>query len=156
MARKHRTTQPASSNKTVSRRHSQHNRQNPTWLWIGLGILVLIGIAFLFINFGQATPTEISVAQAHAKYQQGALFVDVRTQEEWDQGHIANTTLMPLNDLPNRLGELPHDRDIVVVCRSGVRSKEGMTILRQAGFTRSSCMTGGLQAWVAAGYPVVQ
>jgi rhodanese-related sulfurtransferase len=156
MARNRQTTQPASSNKAASHKHPKHNRQNRLWLWIGLGVLVLIAIVFFIISFGQATPTEISVAQAHEKYQQGALFVDVRTQQEWDQGHIANSTLIPLNDLQSRLGQLPLDRDIVVVCRSGVRSKEGMTILRQSGFRRASCMSGGLQAWVAAGYPVVQ
>ena len=156
MARKRQTTQPISSNKAASRKHRKHNQQNRNWLWIGLGVLVLIAAAILFFSFGQASPTEISVAQAYEKYQQGAFFVDVRTQEEWDQGHIARSTLIPLNDLQSRLGELPRDRDIVVVCRSGVRSKEGMTILRQSGFTRATCMSGGLLAWVAAGYPVVQ
>ena len=52
-----------------------------------------------------------------------------------------------------RMSELPKDKDIVVVCRSGNRSKEGTTILRDAGFARVTCMTGGLQAWAAAGYP---
>jgi rhodanese-related sulfurtransferase len=155
MTRKHPSAKASSSGSRRPHRNKK-SRQNLTWLWIGFGALVLIVIAFLFINIGQSSPTEISVAQSYTKYQQGALFVDVRTQEEWDQGHIANSTLIPLNDLQNRLGELPRNRDIVVVCRSGVRSKEGMAILRQAGFTRASCMSGGLQAWVAAGYPVVQ
>ncbi len=156
MARKRHTTQTASSTQAAYRKHTKDHRQNRNWFWIGLGVLILIGIAFLFFTLSQSTPTEISVAQAHEKYQQGALFVDVRTQEEWDQGHIANSTLIPLNDLQSRLGELPRDRDIVVVCRSGVRSKEGMTILRQSGFKRATCMNGGIQAWIAAGYPVVQ
>jgi rhodanese-related sulfurtransferase len=43
---------------------------------------------------------------------------------------------------------------VVVICRSGVRSKEGMTILRNAGYIRAVCMTGGLLAWKAAGYPL--
>ncbi|HVN15513.1 MAG TPA: rhodanese-like domain-containing protein [Anaerolineales bacterium] len=156
MTKKHHTAQSTSSGRSNSRRHRKHNGQNRNWLWIGLGIFVLIAIAFLYFNSKQAFPTEISVAQAHEKYQQGALFVDVRTQEEWDQMHIANSTLIPLNDLQGRLGELPRDRDIVVVCKSGVRSKEGVAILRQAGFTRATCMSGGIQAWTAAGYPVVQ
>jgi rhodanese-related sulfurtransferase len=87
-------------------------------------------------------------------YEKGALFVDVRTQQEWDQGHIAGSILIPLDVLQSRMGELPRDKDIVVVCKSGARSKEGTTLLRQAGFTRVTCMTGGIQAWVAAGYPV--
>jgi rhodanese-related sulfurtransferase len=89
-------------------------------------------------------------------YEAGATFVDVRTQTEWDQGHIARSLLIPLDDLPNRLSEIPRDKDIVVVCRSGTRSKEGAAVLRQAGFTRVTCLTGGIQSWVAAGYPIEQ
>ncbi len=67
---------------------------------------------------------------------------------------IPGSQLIPLDELPNRLDALPRDKDIVVVCRSGNRSKEGTTILRQAGFSRATCMSGGLKAWAAAGYPV--
>ena len=54
------------------------------------------------------------------------------------------------------MNELPRDKDIVVICLSGARSKEGATLLRQAGFTRVTCMSGGIQAWVAAGYPITK
>jgi hydroxyacylglutathione hydrolase len=59
-----------------------------------------------------------------------------------------------LADLQNHLNKLPNDRDIVVVCLSGHRSEEGVTMLRNAGFTRATCMSGGLTAWKAAGYPL--
>lgn len=137
-----------------SRSHPKDKKQNLMGLWIILGIVVLVTAAFLLFRPKNTSSTEITAAQAYAKYQQGAFFLDVRTQEEWDQGHIAKSTLIPLDSLQDRLSELPRDQDIVVVCRSGVRSKEGATILRQAGFTRVTCMTGGLQAWVAAGYPL--
>jgi rhodanese-related sulfurtransferase len=119
-----------------------------------LGIVILVAAAFLLFRPKSTLPTEISATQAWEKYQQGAFFLDVRTQQEWDQGHIAKSTLIPLDDLQDRLSELPRDQDIVVICRSGARSKEGAAILRQAGFTRVTCMTGGLQAWVTAGYPL--
>jgi rhodanese-related sulfurtransferase len=96
------------------------------------------------------------VAQAHDLYDSGAVFLDVRTQPEWDQGHIARSILIPLDVLPSRMSELPRDQDIVVVCRSGARSKEGTTVLRQAGFTRVTCMNGGIQGWLAAGYPLTR
>ena len=125
-------------------------------LWIGLGVLVVAAAGFLLLRPSQALPAEVSAAQAYQKYQAGAFFLDVRTQAEWDQGHISKSVLIPLDELPNRLSEVPKDRDVVVVCRSGTRSKEGAAILRQAGYTRVTCMTGGLQAWAAAGYPVEQ
>ena len=102
------------------------------------------------------TPATLSVspAQAHAAVQQGVYVLDVRSQEEWDQFHIAGSTLIPLEKLPSRLGQLPKDRAILVVCLSGVRSQSGAALLQQAGFTQVSYMSGGLQAWIKAGYPV--
>ncbi len=153
MSNKRKTTKPASSGSVSHQRRKAH-KQNLIWLWVGLGVVIVAVAAFLLFQSGNATPTEISPAQAYAKYQQGAFFLDVRTQAEWDQGHIAKSTLIPLDELSGRLGELPKNQDIVVVCHSGTRSKEGVTILRQAGFTRAVCMTGGLIAWQAAGYPL--
>ena len=123
-----------------------------TWLWVILGIVVIAVAAFFLFRPVDSSPTEISVAQANQKLQQGAFFLDVRTQAEFDQGHISGSKLIPLDQLPGRLAEVPTDRDVVVICRSGVRSKEGMTILRNAGYSRAVCMTGGLIAWQAAGY----
>ena len=94
------------------------------------------------------------MVQAYEKSQQGAFLLDVRSQAEWDQMHIAKSILIPLDQLSNRLGEVPRDQDVVVICRSGVRAKEGMTILRGAGYVRAVCMTGGLLAWNNAGYPL--
>ena len=128
----------------------------PPAVWIGLAAFVIIGAAVLLLRSTNTLPAEVDVARAYEMYIQGALLLDVRTQDEWDQGHIAGSLLMPLDDLPDRLSELPRDEDIVVVCRSGNRSKEGVTVLRDAGFNRTTCMSGGLQAWVAAGYPVQQ
>ncbi len=154
MSKKHKTTKPASSG-PISHQQRKAHRQNLIWLWVGLGVVIIAGAAFFLLQSKTSSPSEISAAQAYQAYQQGAFFLDVRTQAEWDQGHIAKSTLIPLDELQNRLSELPKDRDIVVVCHSGVRSKEGMTILRQAGFSRAACMTGGLIAWQAAGYPLV-
>jgi rhodanese-related sulfurtransferase len=62
--------------------------------------------------------------------------------------------LIPLDQLKDRLDELPKDQDIVVVCRSGRRSKIGASILQEAGFTRVESMSGGLNEWAAANYPL--
>ena len=96
---------------------------------------------------------DVSVDEAYQMYQGGAFVVDVRTQEEWDEYHAPNTILIPLDQLPNRLSEVPKDREILVVCRSGYRSKEGRDILLAAGYNATS-MTGGLKEWFAKGYPI--
>lgn len=120
------------------------------WTWIILGISVVVVIAFALYRL---TPfTEISASQAYQKYQQGTFLLDVRTQAEWDNGHIAKSTLIPLDQLSNRLAEIPKDQDVVVICRSGVRAKQATSTLREAGYTRAASMTGGLLAWRSAGY----
>ncbi len=146
----------SSSDAHLSHQHRGNRKRNLTPLWVGLGIVVIVVAALILLRPGSPTVSEITAAQAYEKRHAGALFVDVRTQEEWAQGHIANSTLIPLDELPDRLSELPRDRDIVVICHTGVRAKQGATILSQAGFRKVSCLTGGLQAWVDAGYPIEQ
>ena len=153
MSKKHRNAKHAPSGKT-HRQHRKARKPNLTWLWISLGVVVIAAAAFWLLWPKSSLQNELSAAQAYQKYQQGAYFLDVRTQAEWDKLHVAKSTLIPLDDLKSHLDELPRDRDIVVVCLSGKRSKEGMTTLQQAGFSRASCMTGGLTNWQAAGYPL--
>jgi rhodanese-related sulfurtransferase len=79
--------------------------------------------------------------------------LDVRQPEEWDQVHIPGTTLIPLGELESRLSEVPKDKEVVVVCRSGNRSQQGRDILLNAGFEQVTSMTGGLNDWRSSGYP---
>ncbi|MDE3244910.1 MAG: rhodanese-like domain-containing protein [Acidobacteriota bacterium] len=63
----------------------------------------------------------------------GAIVVDVRTQEEWDQGHAANSILMPLHELAAHFEQLPRDVPVLLVCRSGARSGQATAYLRNQG-----------------------
>ncbi len=101
-----------------------------------------------------ALPAEISVAEAADQREQGAFILDVRQPEEWQQFHIPGATLIPLGELPNRLNEVPKDRPVVVVCRTGHRSAQGRDILLNAGFTQVTSMAGGVTEWQAQGLPV--
>ncbi|MGC1378949.1 MAG: rhodanese-like domain-containing protein [Anaerolineales bacterium] len=129
-------------------------RPKPVWLWGVLGVVVVIAIALIVFQSASHSPTEITAAQAYQKYQQGIFFLDVRTQIEWDRGHLNKSTLIPLDQLPNRLSDVPKDRDVVVICQSGLRSKNAVTLLRNAGYTHVVSMTGGLNAWQSDGYPL--
>lgn len=125
-------------------------------------LLVVALVIYLLLQMGgtsnnsstSSLPAQISVSEAYEKYKQGAFFIDVRTQEEWNDFHAPNTSLVPLDQLASRLNDLPRDREIVVVCRSGNRSQEGRDILLNAGFTQVTSMTGGLNDWRASGYPI--
>jgi phage shock protein E len=100
-------------------------------------------------------PDEISVADAAAKRDTGAFILDVRTPEEWNESHIPGATLIPLDQLEARLNEVPKDKEVVVMCRSGNRSKPGRDALKAAGYTQVTSMAGGLKEWTAAGLPTV-
>ena len=123
-----------------------------------LTVVALVAlVVYLIVLSASGSPStslasEISVDEAYQKYQAGTFVLDVRTQEEWDEYHAPNTTLIPLDELPTRLNELPKDQEIVVVCRSGNRSQQGRDILLNAGFNATS-MAGGLKEWYAKGYP---
>jgi len=82
------------------------------------------------------------------------LILDVREQSEYDAGHIPGVTLIPLNDVPKRLNEIPKDKPVIVTCRSGNRSGQATDFLRQQGYTNVHNMTGGINAWQQAGYAV--
>jgi rhodanese-related sulfurtransferase len=98
-------------------------------------------------------PPEVSIEEAHELYETGVFVLDVREQDEWNQVHIPNTTLIPLGQLAERANELPKGQPIVVICRSGNRSAQGRDILLQAGFTSVTSVAGGMNAWASAGFP---
>jgi len=100
-----------------------------------------------------ALPAEVSTAEALALREAGAFVLDVRQPEEWNAVHIPGATLIPLDELSSRLSEVPKDRQVVVVCRSGNRSAQGRDILLGAGLPSVTSMAGGMNDWAAAGYP---
>lgn len=100
----------------------------------------------------EALTPEVSVDEAYALREAGAFMLDVREISEWDEGHIPGATLISLGVLEGRVDEVPSDIPVVVYCRSGNRSQVGRDILLQAGFTSVTSMSGGFNAWVAAGY----
>ena len=137
----------------------QQKKNNQFFLWGGVGLIALIAVIWIVTggnsNTANSLASEISIAEALAKRDDGAFILDVRQPDEWNEAHIPDSTLIPLDQLPNRINELPKDREIVVVCRSGNRSAQGRDLLLQAGFTDVTSMAGGLNQWKTAGYPTV-
>jgi glyoxylase-like metal-dependent hydrolase (beta-lactamase superfamily II)/rhodanese-related sulfurtransferase len=84
----------------------------------------------------------------------GALRLDVREPEEFARGHVPGAVLVPQAELATRLGELPRDRPIYLICRTGSRSYRSAQFLRQVGFTAVASVTGGTTAWHSAGKPL--
>ena len=93
-------------------------------------------------------PTDVS------KQRSAFHLLDVREQDEWDAGHIDGSQHIPLGQLGARLDEIPRDRAVVAVCRSGSRSDRAAKGLRARGYQAEN-LDGGVTAWTRAGLPLV-
>lgn len=101
-------------------------------------------------------PLEIAAADAHDLVKGGAaLLLDVREAGEWSAGHAHPAKHVPLGALSLKLGQLPRDREILVICRSGNRSMAGAKLLNNAGF-RARSVAGGTLAWARGGLPLAR
>ncbi len=77
------------------------------------------------------------------------LVIDVRAESERDEASIEGSVCIPLGRLPERLGEVPVDRPVVVLCSTGYRSSAAASILRREGLERVSDLVGGIATWPA-------
>jgi molybdopterin/thiamine biosynthesis adenylyltransferase/rhodanese-related sulfurtransferase len=94
--------------------------------------------------------TDVTVQELKALIDAGRApsIVDVREPFEAELCSIPGAMLIPLGELPRRLDELPEDRDLVVLCKSGSRSARAVAILREKGFAQARNLAGGILAWI--------
>ena len=154
--------QSGNISKRMQRRAEERRKKRLTILAVVAVILVVLAGALLIVwSNSKASsdtaqgplPAEISVDEAYQLVEDGAFLLDVRTPEEWDDFHAPQATLIPLDELASRVDEVPTDRDVVVICRSGNRSQVGRDTLLEAGHPSATSVNGGMNAWEAAGYP---
>ncbi|WP_018654284.1 rhodanese-like domain-containing protein [Actinomadura flavalba] len=79
--------------------------------------------------------------------------LDVREQDEWDAGHAPEAVHIPMTELNDRAAEIPQDREVFVICRSGARSAQVTVALNQAGWLAKN-VADGMQGWHASGLPM--
>jgi len=98
---------------------------------------------------------EICPTTTTEKIKDGALIVDVRRKKEVNDitFDVPNYLNIPLNELETRINEIPKDKEIVMVCRSGGRSLKATYFLMNAGYEKVSNMGGGIIKWVSKGFP---
>ena len=96
---------------------------------------------------------EVNVADAVALARNGYRVIDVREQSEWDAGHVAGATLLPIREVPERIGEVVADRDtpLLLHCASGARSARAASWLSEAGYTNVVNMKDLVSRWKDAG-----
>jgi len=97
--------------------------------------------------------TDMTPRELHDRLQRGADFdlIDVREPHEWMVAHIDGATLIPLGTLPGALTQLNRNREIVVMCQSGMRSARAVEMLREAGFPNVINLAGGMSRWTVEG-----
>lgn len=100
------------------------------------------------------TTPEIDVHEAVRLVNEGSLLLDVREDHEWVAGHAPDAFHIPLGSLATAPLPSWSTRRIVVVCRSGNRSKQATDLLRHRG-NEAVSLAGGMNAWMQAGLPVV-
>lgn len=105
-----------------------------------------------------AADQPVKVEQAEKLLTSGVQLLDVRTKEEWGEGHLKGATLITVTDdgfLHKAKAALDPKKPVLVYCRSGARSADAAGQLGKAGFTVYN-LAGGILAWQKAGKPVVK
>jgi rhodanese-related sulfurtransferase len=96
---------------------------------------------------------EISRDEAQKLIDDGAQLIDVRAAHEWDAGHIAGATHLPLDELAGRTAEIDPERPVVLYCRGGNRSTMATDALAAAGFDAAK-LSEGIVGWAEAELPL--
>jgi molybdopterin/thiamine biosynthesis adenylyltransferase/rhodanese-related sulfurtransferase len=96
------------------------------------------------MHASNVTPKRLSEQMANGAQ---VVLVDVREPYEWETGHIEGALHIPMQQIPKRLAEIPRDRDLVMICRSGSRSAHALHYLVSQDFTRVKNLVGGMSAW---------
>jgi len=124
-------------------------------------VLSLCVVDLLELQIVHASPyTDIEVETAHSMITNGSypnlVVLDVRTKSEYDDGHIYGAVWIPHTELEARIDELAghENHEIIVYCRTGVRSVNASETLESYNFTKVYNMLGGIETWQSADYPV--
>jgi rhodanese-related sulfurtransferase len=106
------------------------------------------------IGADAATPTsDVDVAAAYDLQRQGAQLIDVREPGEFRGGHADGAKNIPLGQLASRIGDIATDRTVLLICRSGNRSRVAQDLLRRQGVAETRNVRGGMLAWRGARLP---
>jgi rhodanese-related sulfurtransferase len=100
------------------------------------------------INHVEPAQVKVMMAQSPRPF-----LLDVRTPGEYKQGRVSGAELIPLDELFDKLGRIPKERDVICICESGNRSYAAARKLSSLGYKVSN-MKGGMSRWIHAGLPV--
>jgi rhodanese-related sulfurtransferase len=119
------------------------------------GVLILL----LMVTFAtQVWAAERNILSSEAKSllekNKNIYLLDVRTPQEYSQGRLAGSVLIPIGEFERRISEVPKNRTIVVYCAVGSRSKPVASFLARQGYKEVYNMTDGIVGWYRNGFPI--
>jgi len=126
-------------------------------IWL-IALVLVSGGALLWPSL-QRRGEKLSILQATQLINQGkGVILDVREPAAFAEGHLRDAKNIPLNELPNRIGELDKfkSKAVIAVCQAGVQSAKAAAQLKKAGFNEAFSLDGGVAAWQAQGLPVAK
>lgn len=100
-------------------------------------------------TIAQIESTDLAESLKHG----GVTVIDVRSDSEWDEGHIAGARHVALGHLAERASEIPRSKPVVLQCQGGGRSSIAASVLRSRGFDQVINLSGGLSGWIREGLP---
>ena len=119
-----------------------------------VGLVLLMVVAMVT----QAWAAEKSISAHDAKSlldtNKNIYLLDVRTPQEYSQGKLAGSVLIPLGEFERRMREVPKNKTIIVYCAVGSRSKPVANFLSQHGYKDVYNMTDGIVGWYRNGFPI--
>ncbi|SHF86600.1 rhodanese-like domain-containing protein [Ornithinibacillus halophilus] len=111
--------------------------------------IIIIAVGFIMSRFMPVKGIEnITSQEAKKRFKDKNIqFVDVRTPGEYKGNHKKPFVNIPLHELSNRTKELDKQKEVVVICQSGMRSMKAAKLLKKQGFGKITNVKGGMSAW---------
>jgi len=122
-----------------------------------VGLVAVSGLSLLWPLLVRPSGNSVGPVEATQLInREDAYILDVREADEYASGHLPEAKNIPTSKLAERIGELEKfkDKPIIVCCASGIRSNKACGELKKNGFEKLFNLSGGVDAWVGAGYPV--
>lgn len=114
---------------------------------IVMAVTITIGCSNAIVDTG----VNVSIDQALQMWKNNeVIIIDVRTPQEYKEGHIPGVANIQLDQLVSRSSEVPKDKKVLLICRSGNRSSQGTKLLRNKGFDNVYNITEGMSSWRGA------
>jgi rhodanese-related sulfurtransferase len=104
-------------------------------------------------NVSEVAVPEIDIDELAGLLEKGAVLVDVRNPDEYENFRVAGARLIPLPEVPERIEEIPDDETVYIICNTGSRSARAVDYLNRQGHDTVN-VRGGSRAWLEAGRPV--